>query len=109
MILNSAALQDIQLKEEIKITLYRVLQELMVNMKKHSECTLVAIAFKNNPTTLEITYSDNGKGIQNQITYKKWFAKCGKPQFFLFNGTYYFCNTRNLNKRDLKVKITIPK
>lgn len=105
VILNSAALQDIQLKEEIKITLYRVLQELMVNMKKHSECTLVAIAFKNNPTTLEITYSDNGKGIQNQLHTKNGLQNV-ENRIFSINGTITFDTEPN---KGFKVKITIPK
>lgn len=105
VILNSAALQDIQLKEEIKITLYRVLQELMVNMKKHSECSLVMIAFKDANSTLEISYSDNGKGVQNQ-----WHTKNGlqnvENRIFSINGTITFDTEPN---KGFKVKITIPK
>lgn len=45
-----------------KIIVYRVLQELLVNMKKHSECSLVVITFKKNENKLQIDYSDNGLG-----------------------------------------------
>jgi signal transduction histidine kinase len=45
-----------------KIIVYRVLQELLVNMKKHSQCSLVAITFKKNEKKLQIDYSDNGRG-----------------------------------------------
>ena len=45
-----------------KETLYRVLQELMVNMKKHSAATMVALRFEANPKYLIIQYTDNGKG-----------------------------------------------
>ena len=45
-----------------KIIVYRVLQELLVNMKKHSQCSLVVIAFKKNENKLQIDYSDNGLG-----------------------------------------------
>ena len=45
-----------------KITVYRVLQELLVNMKKHSKCSLVVLTFKNIDNKLQIDYSDNGVG-----------------------------------------------
>jgi signal transduction histidine kinase len=45
-----------------KIIVYRVLQELLVNMKKHSQCSLAVIAFKKNENKLQIDYSDNGLG-----------------------------------------------
>jgi nitrate/nitrite-specific signal transduction histidine kinase len=45
-----------------KITIYRVLQELLINMKKHSKCCLAVIIFKKNKNNLEINYSDNGAG-----------------------------------------------
>jgi signal transduction histidine kinase len=52
-----------RLEEEKKIVIYRVLQELMVNMKKHSRASLVAISFAERKNTLEINYSDNGQGV----------------------------------------------
>ena len=45
-----------------KIIVYRVLQELLVNMKKHSKCSLVVITFKKHKNKLQIDYSDNGLG-----------------------------------------------
>jgi len=43
-------------------TIYRVLQELMVNMKKHSNASLVFIKFIQKAKNLYIEYSDNGTG-----------------------------------------------
>lgn len=104
VILNTAALHDIQLKDEVKITLYRVLQELMVNMKKHSECSLVAIAFKNNSTALEISYSDNGKGVKNQLHSKNGLQNV-ENRIFSINGTITFDTEF---EKGFKVKIIIP-
>nr|WP_245234805.1 tetratricopeptide repeat-containing sensor histidine kinase [Tamlana crocina] len=44
-----------------KITLYRVLQELLVNMKKHSQCNNAIISFKKINNKTHINYADNGK------------------------------------------------
>ncbi|RSK39049.1 tetratricopeptide repeat-containing sensor histidine kinase [Mangrovimonas spongiae] len=45
-----------------KITLYRVLQELLVNMRKHSQATLVVLNFTQQGKKTKITYTDNGVG-----------------------------------------------
>lgn len=50
------------LESNKKITVYRVLQELLVNMKKHSQCSLVVLTFQKNEKKLQIDYSDNGIG-----------------------------------------------
>lgn len=52
-----------RLSEEKKIVIYRVLQELMVNMKKHSQAKLVALTFSESSKYLEIKYSDIGVGV----------------------------------------------
>jgi two-component sensor histidine kinase len=61
------------LEDNKKITVYRVLQELLVNMKKHSQCSLVVISFKKNEGKLQIDYSDNGVGA----TFEKLTSKNG--------------------------------
>ncbi|MFD0835616.1 ATP-binding protein [Mariniflexile aquimaris] len=45
-----------------KITLFRVLQELMTNMRKHSKASLVALSFKTSGNKITIDYKDNGVG-----------------------------------------------
>ncbi len=55
---------------EKKIIVHRALQELMVNMKKHSEAGLVAITFKKEAKKVLITYADNGIGVsEDDIIY----------------------------------------
>ena len=39
-----------------------VIQELLVNMKKHSKCSLVVLTFKQSEKKLQIDYTDNGIG-----------------------------------------------
>ncbi|MDI6046342.1 tetratricopeptide repeat-containing sensor histidine kinase [Flavobacterium yafengii] len=45
-----------------KIIIYRVIQELLVNMKKHSKCSLVVLTLKKTKNKLQIDYTDNGVG-----------------------------------------------
>ncbi|GGG14029.1 hypothetical protein GCM10011344_13340 [Dokdonia pacifica] len=46
-----------------KTNVYRCIQELFVNMKKHSESTEVRIMFKRERNKYQIQYTDNGKGV----------------------------------------------
>lgn len=60
-----------EIEKNKKITVYRILQELLVNMKKHSNATLVGINFKKTDKSVIINYTDNGKGINvNNIIFK---------------------------------------
>ncbi|CAM1355406.1 hypothetical protein [Tenacibaculum ascidiaceicola] len=54
-----------QLTKEKQIVVYRALQELLVNMKKYSEATLVLITFSVEKNKLSIAYQDNGIGVEN--------------------------------------------
>ncbi|MFC0778342.1 ATP-binding protein [Flavobacterium sp. HJSW_4] len=49
-----------------KITIGRVLQELMVNMKKHSKANLVVIKFESDQKSILINYTDNGVGCEKE-------------------------------------------
>jgi tetratricopeptide (TPR) repeat protein len=52
-----------KISSEKKTTIYRVLQELMTNMKKHSKASLVVLTF-NQSNKLIINYIDNGIGSE---------------------------------------------
>lgn len=84
-----------------KISIYRVLQELMVNMKKHSKCSLVFVAISSNKGTLEIKYSDNGIGLQEE-KFKIGLQNV-ENRIKSINGTITFESNNGL-----KVKINIP-
>ncbi|WP_178988658.1 tetratricopeptide repeat-containing sensor histidine kinase [Winogradskyella schleiferi] len=45
-----------------KHTLYKVIQELLINMKKHSNASVAVIQFKHEGKNIVISYSDNGVG-----------------------------------------------
>uniref|UniRef100_UPI004049D948 tetratricopeptide repeat-containing sensor histidine kinase n=1 Tax=Gelidibacter sp. TaxID=2018083 RepID=UPI004049D948 len=47
-----------------KYAIYRVLQELMTNMKKHSDATHVVVTFSQRGSRVHIVYKDNGKGCE---------------------------------------------
>ena len=56
-VIDWASLSDIK-----KITIYRVLKELMTNMAKHSQASVAVLAFNQIKKKTSIVYSDNGIG-----------------------------------------------
>lgn len=54
-----------------KIATYRSLQELMVNMRKHSQASLVVIDFTVDRKKLEIKYTDNGIGANEEQLFSR--------------------------------------
>ena len=59
------------LKDNKQIVLYRVFNELFVNMKKHSNANLVVISCKKTNNVIQIMYSDNGVGFkEDTIVFK---------------------------------------
>lgn len=88
-----------------KITIHRVLQELMVNMKKHSEASLVVLKFENTANTIEINYTDNGKGCQKDQIIKNGLQNM-ENRILAIKGTITFDSEP---EKGFKVKISMPK
>ena len=73
-----------------KITVYRVLQELMVNMKKHSQADVVAVKFGCENGKIAIRYTDNGTGMANvKLNYKNGL-KNAENRISAIDGTLTF-------------------
>ncbi|MBQ4819606.1 tetratricopeptide repeat protein [Aquimarina sp. MMG016] len=53
-----------------KVELYWVLKELLTNMKKHSQATLVSISISKEQKNIIIKYTDNGIGADLDIAKK---------------------------------------
>lgn len=55
--------------DSVQNEIYQVIRELLVNMKKHSQASLVAFKFERTDDMIHIQYTDNGIGIQDEISY----------------------------------------
>ena len=88
-----------------KIIVYRVLQELLVNMKKHSHCSLVVITFKKNENKLQIDYSDNGLGAAFDKINSKNGLQNVENRILAINGTITFDTKPD---KGFKTSFTIP-
>lgn len=105
VIVNVDTFNHLKTSKEIKIIVYRVLQELMVNMKKHSQCSIASISIKSNKKSLQINYSDNGIGTDNLLNLKNGLQNV-ENRILSINGTINF---ETAPEKGFKVKIEIPK
>ena len=105
VIVNVDAFNHLKTSKEVKVVVHRVLQELMVNMKKHSQCSLASISIKSNKKSLQINYSDNGIGTDNLLNLKNGLQNA-ENRILSINGTINFDTAP---EKGFKVKIEIPK
>ncbi|SEF49759.1 Tetratricopeptide repeat-containing protein [Halpernia humi] len=59
-----------QISSKVKSELLVILQELLVNMKKHSQAKKIRLEFEKNENQLVIIYSDDGIGFGESIQKK---------------------------------------
>ncbi|OAD44769.1 hypothetical protein LPB303_10600 [Polaribacter atrinae] len=90
------------LNKSKQIVMYRVFNELFVNMKKHSQASLVVLSCKKTNHNLEISYADNGVGFKDNTIIFKNGLKNMETRIKTINGTINFENKPN---KGLKVYI----
>lgn len=71
-----------------KVTIYRVIQELLINMKKHSKSNLVIVSFKKQENDLILNYFDNGIGMNLEENIKKNGLQNAENRITAINGSF---------------------
>lgn len=89
---------------EDQFEIKQVLQELMVNMRKHSRATQVALRFELKSDKIFIYYTDNGIGISNGINFKNGLTNTGN-RINSINGNINFGTSTS---GGLNVQLMIP-
>lgn len=86
-----------------KTEIYIIIQELLTNMKKHSEASRVVLKFSKENNQITINYTDNGIGI-SVLKPKNGLQNTGN-RIKSINGQLIF-ETENIN--GLKITISFP-
>ncbi|WP_413230379.1 ATP-binding protein [Flavobacterium sp. MMLR14_040] len=106
VIINSIEKVNWDAIDEIKkVTIYRVLQELMVNMKKHSHAPLVALTFDSDQKFVFINYVDRGKGAEKNKIVKNGLQNM-ENRILAIKGTITFDTEPD---KGFSVNIKLPK
>lgn len=77
-----------------KVACFRVLQELMVNMKKHSRASVVLITFRKEGNRIIINYSDNGTGMPAVKEINRGGLWNAENRMEAVNGSFTFNSRR---------------
>ena len=90
---------------EKKITTFRIIQELLINMRKHSQCSIAVITFKKDNNNIQIEYTDNGVGTTlDEINLKNGLHNV-ENRIKAIKGRITFDTTTN---KGFKVNFTFP-
>uniref|UniRef100_UPI004048299C tetratricopeptide repeat-containing sensor histidine kinase n=1 Tax=Flavobacterium sp. TaxID=239 RepID=UPI004048299C len=100
---NTIKWETVAIEKQIEI--HRVLQEVLVNMKKHSEATLVVIVFETLEKSIRIKYSDNGIGFDMEKISKNGVRNM-ENRMQSINGSITFDSEIN---KGVKINIEFPK
>lgn len=84
--------------------LYQVIRELLVNMKKHSKASNVALRFEKINNIIHIHYTDNGIGISDELIFKNGLSNT-VSRIENINGKITF---ETKTEKGLKVNISFP-
>lgn len=90
--------------DDVKVELPIILQELMVNMKKHSGATSVGIKFERNGNQMVIRYVDDGVGMPRDLRLGNGLTNTGN-RIKSLGGSLSF--DKNLPK-GLRIEIHLP-
>ncbi|MDC6366674.1 MULTISPECIES: ATP-binding protein [Flavobacteriaceae] len=92
------------LSEPKCVALHRTIKELLVNMKKHSQASLISLRFSSDTKNIQIDYKDNGIGFPTKINYgmglhnvENRIQSCG--------GTFTFIPKQG---NGAEIRVTIP-
>lgn len=89
-----------------KTTLFKVLQELMINMSKYSNATLISIGFSATLKTLKVDYADDGDGATTKELQTKNGLRNTEKRIQALKGSITFDSEKG---NGFRAEINIPK
>lgn len=105
IIIEENAINWNSVSEGKKTATFRVLQELMINMKKHSQANVTVLKFDLKNKNIIINYSDNGIGLGDGKTFFKNGLQNVENRISGINGTITFDKKTN---KGVKITILFP-
>jgi PAS domain S-box-containing protein len=84
---TEAGIQEDEIDEKLQLTIYRIIQEQVSNILKHSEATAASIKLGKKKKDIVLTIADNGKGDTNSNEKRGVGIINIKSRVALCNGT----------------------
>jgi PAS domain S-box-containing protein len=98
---------EVEFSEKISVQIFRILQELLTNVTRHSKANEVDIDLRLKDGNFEMLFKDNGIGItENQIAEKSSLGIMGlKERVYLQDGKIEISGSK---RKGTSVRIAIP-
>jgi signal transduction histidine kinase len=98
---------DFEINDSIALSLFRVVQEALANIRNHSNATYVMVKISVNSSIFKLIMKDNGRGITiGESTDPASFGIIGmKERISGFHGTITF---KGIPGKGTKIKISVP-
>jgi signal transduction histidine kinase len=99
--------EELELEKNKSTAIFRILQEALTNIARHSLATKTAISLLNHQSTIYMEIMDNGRGItQEQVKDFKSLGIHGmEERAMVFNGQVYI---EGIAGKGTTVKVEIP-
>jgi len=104
VLIKDAGMEWTAMPPDMQILWYRVVQELLVNMKKHSRASLVVLQFEEEKNQWKLRYSDNGIGFNTKKS--SGGLQNVENRIFAVHGSISFDSEPD---KGLKINLTVPK
>ena len=98
------------LSDPFKLTVYRIIQELLKNVLKHAEATECLLQLVSRDQQISITIEDNGKGFDTEFTLKAKNNGIGLPNLVNrveVNGGTIDIESDNKNGTSINIELPI--
>jgi len=103
---KTVGLNALRLKPSAALHIYRIIQEILTNSRIHSEATEIDLLLVYSHPTLNIKYSDNGKGFDPYLVYRKGIGLDSiKYRLDILRGEY---NLKSNEGEGTDISIDIP-
>ena len=98
-------LDQANLNSELKLNLYRILQEQLQNIIKHSDATKIEVGLRITENIIKLSIFDNGKGFDKKRTFDGIGLQNIKTRSETFKG---ICNINTSPGKGCEVTVRIP-
>jgi signal transduction histidine kinase len=85
--INYSALNLSRLSPNLELTIFRIIQELISNIVKHSGATEALLQLQQDDKSISITVEDNGKGFRNETEKNGIGLSNVRSRVSSFNGS----------------------
>ncbi|KAF3885232.1 MULTISPECIES: sensor histidine kinase [Nostocales] len=93
------------LTSEVSITIYRILQEALTNISKHSAATQVTIQLQSQAGQLNLLVEDNGKGFNPKQNTTGFGLQGMRERAAALGGTFYIFSEPG---KGCRIQVVIP-